>query len=70
MPQCDAEPSPSSSSPPSPPVMSNCPDCDASLALLRIIPGRAGAEYWTLRCTHCGGIHLSIVEAAATPSTS
>jgi hypothetical protein len=50
--------------------MSNCPDCDASLALLRIIPGRAGAEYWTLRCTHCGGIHLSIVEAAATPSTS
>jgi uncharacterized Zn finger protein len=50
--------------------MSNCPDCEASLALLRIIPGRGGAEYWTLRCTHCGGIHLSIVEGAATPSTS
>jgi uncharacterized Zn finger protein len=49
--------------------MSNCPDCDGSLALLRIIPGRA-AEYWTLRCTHCGGIHLSIVEGAATSSTS
>jgi uncharacterized Zn finger protein len=67
MPRCDAEPSPSS--PPSPPVMSNCPDCDAQLALLRIIPGRT-AEYWTLRCTHCGGIHLSIVEGAATSPTS
>src|SRR6185369_3130505 len=24
------------------PTLSNCPDCDASLAVLRIIPGRAG----------------------------
>src|SRR5689334_13325083 len=24
------------------PVLSNCPDCSASLAVLRIIPGRAG----------------------------
>ena len=49
---------------PSKPVISNCPDCDASLAVLRIIPGRAGAEYWTMRCTRCGGIHLDIVQAA------
>src|SRR5262245_11078124 len=29
------------------PVLSNCPDCNAALAVLRIIPGRAKAEYWT-----------------------
>jgi len=39
-----------------------CPDCEADLAVLRIIPGR-DAEYWTMRCTHCGGIHLDIVRA-------
>ena len=43
--------------------MSNCPQCSATLAVLSIIPGRAGAEYWTLRCTRCGGIHLDIVKA-------
>jgi hypothetical protein len=43
------------------PALSSCPDCGASLAVLRIIPGRAGAEYWTMRCTRCGGIHLDIV---------
>jgi Zn-finger nucleic acid-binding protein len=42
-------------------VLSNCPDCNASLAVLRIIPGRAGVEYWTMRCPRCGGIHLDIV---------
>ena len=47
------------------PVLSNCPDCSASLAVLRIIPGRAGAEYWTMRCTRCGGIHLDIVNPSA-----
>jgi uncharacterized Zn finger protein len=47
------------------PVMSNCPQCSADLAVLRVIPGRAGAEYWTMRCTRCGGIHLDIVHAAA-----
>jgi hypothetical protein len=31
--------------------------------VLRIIPGRADAEYWTMRCTRCGGIHLDIVGA-------
>jgi hypothetical protein len=44
------------------PALSNCPDCSASLAVLRIIPGRGGAEYWTMRCTRCGGIHLDIVK--------
>jgi uncharacterized Zn finger protein len=43
--------------------LTNCPDCQAGLAVLRIIPGRAGAEYWTMRCTRCGGIHLDIVKA-------
>jgi len=46
-------------------VRSNCPECDASLSVLRIIPGRAGSEYWTMRCTRCGGIHLNIVKAAS-----
>lgn len=43
-------------------VLSDCPRCDAPLAVLRVIGGRAGSEYWTLRCTRCGGIHLDIVE--------
>jgi uncharacterized Zn finger protein len=50
--------------------MSNCPQCSASLAVLRIIPGKAGAEYWTMRCTRCGGIHLDIVKADATADSS
>jgi uncharacterized Zn finger protein len=48
-------------------VRSNCPECDAGLKVLRIISGRAGAEYWTMRCTKCGGIHLDIVKG---PSSS
>ena len=44
-------------------VMSDCPECSAELAVLRIIPGKAGCEYWTMRCTKCGGIHLDIVKA-------
>ncbi len=47
------------------PVRSNCPDCDGVLAVLRVIGGRAGCEYWTMRCTACGGIHLDIVEPRA-----
>jgi hypothetical protein len=38
--------------------------------VLRIIPGRAGAEYWTMRCTRCGGIHLDIVNPSAAPVTA
>jgi uncharacterized Zn finger protein len=52
------------------PALSNCPDCSASLAVLRIIPGRAGAEYWTMRCTRCGGVHLDIVQPSAAPLTA
>jgi hypothetical protein len=35
--------------------------------VLRVIGGRAGNEYWTMRCVSCGGIHLDIVTS---PSTS
>ena len=58
-----AQPSSTQAQPSSSQVMSNCPQCSASLAVLRIIPGKAGAEYWTMRCTKCGGIHLDIVKA-------
>jgi hypothetical protein len=52
------------------PTLAHCPDCTAPLAVLRVIPGRAGAEYWTMRCTDCGGIHLDIVKPASTPLTA
>jgi len=45
-------------------VMADCPDCSAALAVMRIIGGRGGAEYWTLRCVSCGGIHLDIVKGS------
>jgi len=48
-------------------VRSNCPDCSAELAVLRVIRGRANAEYWTMRCTGCGGIHLDIVKSKSAP---
>ena len=51
-------------------MLLSCPDCSASLAVLRIIPGRAGAEYWTMRCTRCGGIHLDIVNPSTAPLTA
>jgi hypothetical protein len=28
---------------------------------MRVIGGRAGSEYWTLRCVRCGSIQLDIV---------
>ena len=43
-------------------VRSSCPECEGQLKVLRVIPGRAGSEYWTMRCTRCGGIHLDIVK--------
>jgi uncharacterized Zn finger protein len=46
-------------------VRSSCPDCDGQLRVLRVIGGRAGAEYWTMRCTRCGGIHLDIIKGAS-----
>ena len=48
-------------------VRSDCPQCNARLAVLRVIGGKAGCEYWTMRCTRCGGIHLDIVEPATEP---
>jgi len=56
--------------PPAPQVLSDCPQCRAELAILRVIAGKAGAEYWTLRCTRCGGIHLDIVRPAVATSAS
>jgi hypothetical protein len=53
-----------------PAVLSNCPECDAGLAVLSVIGGRAGAEYWAMRCTSCGGIHLDIVNPAPLPHTA
>jgi hypothetical protein len=41
-------------------ALPDCPQCRAQLAIMRIIPGKS-SEYWTLRCTGCGGIHLDIV---------
>jgi uncharacterized Zn finger protein len=49
------------------PLRTKCPDCSGRLTVLRIIPGRAAAEYWTMRCTHCGGIHLDILKPVAEP---
>ena len=60
-------------SPPPPPVMSACPQCHAGLVVLKIIPGRTGrggCEYWTMRCTGCGGIHLDIVNGASASEDS
>lgn len=43
-------------------VLSECPECDGDLTVLRVIGGRAGCEYWTMRCADCGGIHLDMLE--------
>lgn len=45
-------------------VLVECPECKGELAVLRVIGGRAGNEYWTMRCTACGGIHLDILKPA------
>jgi hypothetical protein len=48
-------------------VRSHCPDCNGDLAVLRVIAGRpkakARSEYWVMRCTDCGGVHLDILNA-------
>jgi len=43
------------------PVRSQCPDCTGSLTVLKVMGGRAGSQYWALRCVLCGGIHLDIL---------
>ena len=46
-------------------VRTDCPDCHGSLSIMRVISGREGSEYWTMRCVRCGGIHLDIVNPRA-----
>jgi hypothetical protein len=46
-----------------PSLRTECSDSRGELALVRVVGGRAGAEYWTRRCTRCGGIHLDVVQA-------
>lgn len=53
-----------------PTVLSDCPQCDAELAVLSVMAGRAGSEYWAMQCTECGGIHLDIVKPAPLPHTA
>lgn len=43
-------------------VMANCPECDGELDVLKVIGGRGGCEYWAMRCTECGDVHLDILE--------
>ena len=45
----------------------DCPQCSTPLVVQRIIPGRAGLEYWTLRCTKCGDIHLDAIDRSSPP---
>jgi hypothetical protein len=47
---------------------SRCPDCEGSLAVLRVIAGKAKSEYWTMRCVKCGGIHLDVLKASPASS--
>jgi len=42
-------------------IVRSCPECRGGLAVMRVISGKSRSEYWTLRCTRCGGIHLDIV---------
>jgi uncharacterized Zn finger protein len=56
--------------PPAATMLSSCPQCDSGLAVLRVIPGRSGCEYWTMRCTRCGGIHLDIVSTSSPPPSA
>jgi uncharacterized Zn finger protein len=65
MPHIETEPLP-----PSGGIMSHCPQCSAGLVVMSIIPGRGGCEYWTMRCTRCGGVHLDIVESGSGSPTA
>jgi hypothetical protein len=38
-------------------VQPRCPMCQAQMDVQRVLLGRPGFEYWTLRCTKCGLIH-------------
>jgi len=47
-------------------VLANCPECDGDFTVLRVIGGRESSEYWALRCTRCGTIHLDVVKPFST----
>ncbi len=47
-------------------IRSECPECKGRLAVLRVIGGRESSEYWALRCTRCGTIHLDVVKPFST----
>ena len=51
-------------------VRSRCPQCGGGLAVQRIMSGRAGSEYWTMRCTSCGGIQLELVKPSPMSRTN
>ncbi len=44
------------------PVLSKCPQCSGELVVMRVIGGRGGCQYWTMRCTRCGAIHLDVLK--------
>jgi len=67
-PMVESETAPTQSS--SAAVLSHCPECHAPLAILCVMAGSAGSEYWTFGCTRCGGIHLDIVKPSPAPHTS
>lgn len=46
-------------------IRTDCPKCHAPLAIVYVVGGRTGAEYWTMRCRRCGAIHLDIVKPTA-----
>src|SRR5258708_34313415 len=64
-PMREFETSPSQSPPAT--ARSNCPQCAADLVILRVIPGKSGSEYWTLRCIGCGGDYLTIRKSSLPP---
>jgi uncharacterized Zn finger protein len=53
---------------PSGTVRNDCPECGGHLAVMRVIGGRQ-AEYWTMRCVRCGGIHLNIIDGPPPQTT-
>ena len=64
MPNPDTSPIPLASA-----VRDNCPNCNGHMAILRVIGGKSGSEYWTMRCTRCGGIHLDILQPSSAACT-
>jgi len=44
-------------------VRGDCPQCRGPLTVMRVIGGPE-VDYWSMRCTRCGGIHLDVVKPA------